>query len=125
MRCLNCIGKPNIKRACPQSKSSGQIIALSRHNVWRVAVFSFHISCSFGEVRIIESHCFEALATGGSNLWGGGSLVDSVFEEVPLVSNTDELSVVTLASLDAALPVCRLPAREPHLSQDKHTAVTI
>lgn len=56
---------------------------------------------------------------------GGDSLVDSVFEEVPLVSNTDELSVVTLASLDAALPVCRLPAREPHLSQDKHTAVTI
>lgn len=56
---------------------------------------------------------------------GGGSIVDSVFEEVPLVFNTDELSVVTLASLDATLPVCRLPAREPHLSQDKHTAVTI
>lgn len=132
MCCLNCIGKPNIKRACPQSKSSGQIIALSRHNVWwRVAVFSFHISCSFGEVRIIQSHCFEALATGGSNLFfsfflrGGGSIVDSVFEEVPLVFNTDELSVVTLASLDATLPVCRLSAREPHLSQDKHTAVTI
>lgn len=54
-----------------------------------------------------------------------GSLVDLVFEEVPLVSNTDELSVVALASLDAALPVCRLPAQEPHLSQDKHAAVTI
>lgn len=70
-------------------------------------MFSFHISRSFGEVRIIKSHCFEALATQGSNL-GGDSLVDSVFDELSLVSNTDELLVVTLACLDAVVPVCRL-----------------
>lgn len=59
-------------------------------------VFSLHISIGFGEVKIILSHCFEASATRGSNLWGD-SLVDLVFDELPSVSNTDELLVVTTA----------------------------
>lgn len=59
-------------------------------------VFSPHISSGFGEVKIILNHCFEASATCGSNLWGD-SLVEVVFDEVPSVSNTDELLVVTTA----------------------------
>lgn len=89
--------------------------------------FPFILAAALVRSGLLKVTALRLWPLGDLIFWGvgGGSLVDSVFEEVPLVSNTDELSVITLASLDAALPVCRLPAREPHLSQDKHMAVTI
>lgn len=83
--------------------------------------FPFILAAALVRSGLLKVTALRLWPLGGSNL-RGDSLVDSLFEEVPLVSHTDELSVVALASLDAALTVCRLPAREPRLSQDKQPA---
>lgn len=76
---------------------------------------------------LLKVTALRALAAVGSNL-RGDSLVDSVFDEVPSVSNTDELLVVTLACLDAMVPVCRLLPESliyPKTNRHSHYNLTV
>lgn len=103
-----------------QNKSSEQIKAPSRHNLWLVLCFLF-ILVGFGEVKIIQSHRFKASATRGSNLRGTVQLIQSLmrYPPSPILMSCQSSS---LPSLAAVVQACRLPSiQEPHSSQDKQT----